>query len=129
MEEDAAVMDGEGGEWSRFAGRGVVVDVVRSDLLWLGEEKRGTRIRWKRKGKRNWNWIGNIHINKGHCSSFQGIKILFYFILKIGWRWLPLPNPTSATGRSIISLYKENMSICVNLIKIWTTIIVFRGIS
>jgi len=49
MEEDAAVMDGEGGEWSRFAGRGVVVDVVRSDLLWLGEEKRGTR----RKGKRN----------------------------------------------------------------------------
>jgi len=41
MEEDAAVMDGEGGEWSPFAGGGVVVDVVRSDLLWLGEEERG----------------------------------------------------------------------------------------
>jgi len=34
-------MDGEGGEWSPFAGGGVVVDVVRSDLLWLGEEERG----------------------------------------------------------------------------------------
>ena len=39
MDEYAAVMDGEGGEWPQFADDGVVVDVVGSDLLWLGEEK------------------------------------------------------------------------------------------
>jgi len=41
LEEDAAVINGEGGEWSRLAGGGC----CSVDLLWLGEEKRGTRIR------------------------------------------------------------------------------------
>ncbi|KEH32632.1 hypothetical protein MTR_4g131335 [Medicago truncatula] len=38
IEEDAAVMDGEGGEWLRLAGGGVVVDVVR--WICFGWEKK-----------------------------------------------------------------------------------------
>jgi len=41
-------------------------------------------------------------------------------------KYLCVPDHTDVSS---ISVYKENTSIWVNLIKIWTTIIVFRGIS
>lgn len=103
MEEDAPVMDGEGGEWSRrFDGGGVVVWI--GDLLcWLGEKENVFSVLTSDERETRWPneiELENISINEGHNRNFT-------YIMGVA----PLANPSSASVYNVsIFLYFKTTS-------------------
>jgi len=69
MDDDAAVMDGEGGEWSRARDGGVVVD--REWSWWFGKRKKRDHVRASDEmGSGNEMALVIFKLIEGHYGNF-----------------------------------------------------------